>query len=133
MTSFIGQIFEFLLFLNSSGSKPAKFKDAKTAIYFIKDASNKRYVRGLDYALGISEWLDEIYIGKYEITPEFHIIKLDDDSYQLKILIRNKRTGESHFMEAIYAETESFEDYSNQEVANLTENSSHILPDIIRK
>lgn len=108
-------IFKFL------GLKTGKFKDAKSAIYFIKDASNKRYVRGLDYALGISEWLDEIYIGKYEITPEFHIIKLDDDSYQLKILIRNKRTGESHFMEAIYAETESFEDYSNQEVANLTE------------
>lgn len=108
-------IFKFL------GLKTGKFKDAKSAIYFIKEASNKRYIRGLDYALGISEWLDEIYIGKYELIPEFNIIKIDDDNYELKILIRNKRTGESHYMDAIYSESESFEDYTNQEVANLVE------------
>lgn len=108
-------VFKFL------GLKMGKFKDAKSAIYFIKEASNKRYVRGLDYALGISEWLDEIYIGKYDIIPEFHILKLNDEQYHLKILIRNKKTGESHYMSEIYAETESFEDYTNQEVVNLVE------------
>lgn len=108
-------VFKFL------GLKMGKFKDAKSAIYFIKDAANKRFLRGLDYAIGISEWLDEIYIGKYDLIPEFNIIKLDDDSYQLKILIKNKRTGESHYLETIYDESESFADYSNQETANLVE------------
>lgn len=108
-------IFKFL------GLKTGKFKDAKSAVYFIKEASNKRYVRGLDYAFAISEWLDEIYIGKYDIIPEFSIVKEDEDTYLLKILIKNNKTGEIHSMESIYAETESFEGYSNQEIANLIE------------
>ncbi len=101
--------------------KAVRFKDAKAAVYFVKEASNKRFVKSVDYAMTISEWLDEIYIGKYDITPEFNIIKIDDENYKLKILIKNKKTGESHYMENIYAETESFEDYTNQEVANLVE------------
>ena len=108
-------IFKFL------GLKTGKFKDAKAAVYFIKEAHSKRFVRGLDYALAISEWLDEIYIGKYDILPEFNIVKEDEDAYLLKILIKNKKNGETHSMESIFAETESFDGYTNQEIATLTE------------
>ena len=101
--------------------KATKFKDAKSAVYFIKNASNKRYFRGLDLALSISEWLDEIYIGKYNILPEFEILKLTDEDYQLKINIKNKHTNEKHRIETIYAETEHFENYTNQEIVDLVE------------
>ena len=101
--------------------KATKFKDAKAAVYFIKDASNKRFFRGNDLALAISEWLDEIYIGKYNILPEFEILKLTDDEYQLKINVKNIHTGEKHRIEDIYAETVHFENYTNQEIVDLIE------------
>lgn len=101
--------------------KATKFKDAKAAVYFIKDASNKRFFRGNDLALAISEWLDEIYIGKYNILPEFEILKLTDDEYQLKINVKNIHTGEKHRIEEIYAETVHFENYTNQEIVDLIE------------
>jgi len=101
--------------------KSTKFKDAKSAVYFIKDAYNKRYFRGVDFALAISEWLDEIYIGKYNILPEFEILKIDDDIYRLKINIKNTHTDEKFRIEDIYAETVHFENYTNQEIADLIE------------
>lgn len=108
-------IFKFL------NIKSTKFKDAKSAVYFVKDAFNKRYFRGNDLALAISEWLDEIYIGKYNILPEFEILKLSDDKYQLKINIKNTHTTEKYRIEDIYAETVSFENYTNQEIVDLIE------------
>lgn len=108
-------IFKFL------NIKATKFKDAKSAVYFIKNAANKRYFRGTDIAMVISEWLDEIYIGKYNILPEFEILKLTDDDYQLKINIKNKHTDEKHRIEDIYAETKHFENYTNQEIVDLIE------------
>lgn len=108
-------IFKFL------NIKATKFKDAKSAVYFVKDMSNKRYFRSLDLAMGISEWLDEIYIGKYNILPEFEILKLTDDDYQLKINVKNIHTSEKFRIEDIYAETVHFEDYTNQEIVDLIE------------
>ena len=101
--------------------KSTKFKDAKSAVYFIKNAWNKRYFRSNDYALAISEWLDEIYIGKYSILPEFEILKLTDEDYQLKINVKDIHTGEKHRIENVYAETVSFKNYTNQEVVDLIE------------
>lgn len=101
--------------------KSTKFKDAKSAVYFIKDAWNKRYFRGNDLALAISEWLDEIYIGKYNILPEFEILKLTDEDYQLKINVKNTHTGEKYRIEDVYAETVHFKDYTNQEIVDLIE------------
>lgn len=101
--------------------KATKFKDAKSAVYFVKNASNKRFFRGNDLALAISEWLDEIYIGKYNILPEFEILKLTDDDYQLKINVKNTHTEEKFRIEDIYAETAKFENYTNQEIVDLIE------------
>ena len=101
--------------------KVTKFKDAKSAVYFIKDAWNKRFFRGADYALAISEWLDEIYIGKYNILPEFEILKITDEDYQLKINIKNTHTQEKHRIDDVYAETVHFEGYTNQEIVDLIE------------
>ena len=108
-------IFKFL------SIKAGKFKDAKSAIYFVKEMSHKRYFRGTDLAITISEWLDEIYIGKYTLLPEFEIIKINDDEYELKINVKDTVTGEKHRIETIYAESEHFENYTNQEVVDLIE------------
>lgn len=70
--------------------KISKFKDIKASIYFIKNIDHKRYMRSNDIAEAINEWLDEIYIGKYDITPQINIIKVDDDKFELNISIKNK-------------------------------------------
>lgn len=101
--------------------KITKFKDSKSAVYFIKEASNKRYFRSTDIALAISEWLDEIYIGKYNILPEFEISKVTEESYQLKINIKNKHTDEKFRIEDIYNEVKSFANYTNQEIVDIIE------------
>lgn len=71
--------------------KTSKFKEIKSAIYFLKSAEHKRYTRSFDTAMAINEWLDEIYIGKYEITPEINIIKIDEDKFELNISIKEVR------------------------------------------
>lgn len=76
-------IFKFLFI------KISKFKDIKTALYFTKPIEHKRYMRSNDIGMAISEWLDEIYIGKYEIIPQFNIAKLGDDDFELSISIKN--------------------------------------------
>ena len=102
--------------------KATKFKDAKSAVYFIKDASNKRFVRGLDYASAISEWLDEIYIGKYTLLPEFEIYKgSGDDEYILKINIKDKTNDEKFRVDDIYNDTAHFSNYENSEAIELIE------------
>ncbi|MGN0013919.1 MAG: hypothetical protein ACI37T_00705, partial [Candidatus Gastranaerophilaceae bacterium] len=53
-------IFKFI------GLKLSKFKDYKAAMYFLKPLQQKRYFRSTDVATAISDWLDEIYIGKYD-------------------------------------------------------------------
>ena len=102
--------------------KAAKFKDAKAAVYFVKSASNKRYVRGLDYAMAISEWLDEIYIGKYTLLPEFEIYKTQaDDEYILKINILDKTNGEKYRVENLYNDSAKFSNYTNHEAIEIIE------------
>ncbi len=75
-------IFKFLRF------KAYKFKEIISSIYFIKPANNKRYLRSLDLAEAISEWLDEIYIGKYPVSPQLDIEKIEEDKFLLTISVK---------------------------------------------
>ncbi len=72
--------------------KSSKFKDMKSASYFTKRIDHKRYHRSHDLAANISEWIDEIYIGKYDVSPEINIIKIDDDKFELNISIKEKKS-----------------------------------------
>ena len=74
--------------------KNVHFKDAKSAIYFTKPIDHKRYLRSVDLAETIAQWLDELYIGKYDILPFIEIKKVGDDDFELKIKIKNKLTQE---------------------------------------
>ncbi len=75
-------IFRFLKF------KAYRFKDIVSSIYFIKPSNNKRYLRSLDLADAISEWLDEIYIGKYPVSPQLDIEKIEEDKFLLTISVK---------------------------------------------
>ncbi len=76
------------------GIKSGHFKDAKSASYFIKPIEHKRYLRSMDMAEVIAQWLDELYIGKYDILPFIEIKKVGDDDFELKVKIKNKITQE---------------------------------------
>ncbi len=77
-------IFKFI------GLKISKFKDYKAAMYFLKPLQQKRFIRSTDLATSISDWLDEIYIGKYDISPVLNISKVTDEDFVLKIAIKHK-------------------------------------------
>ncbi|MBQ3641041.1 DEAD/DEAH box helicase, partial [bacterium] len=75
-------IFKFLKF------NAYRFKDIVSSIYFLKPQNNKRYIRSLDLAEAISEWLDEIYIGKYPVSPQLDIEKIEEDKFCLTISVK---------------------------------------------
>ena len=79
-------IFKFLRF------KAYKFKDIVSSVYFIKQQNNKRYLRSLDLAGAINEWLDEIYIGKYPVSPQLDIEKIEEDKFVLTISVKANDT-----------------------------------------
>ena len=76
------------------GLKSVRFKDAKAAVYFVKEFDHKRYIRSVDLADTIAQWLDELYIGKYDLLPFIEIKKVGEDDFELKIKIKNKLTSE---------------------------------------
>ena len=69
--------------------KSYKFKDIVSSVYFIKQANNKRYLRSLDLSEAISEWLDEIHIGKYPVSPQLDIEKLEEDKFVLTVSVKS--------------------------------------------
>jgi len=97
-------IFKFI------GLKISKFKDLKSAMYFVQQLPQKRYVRSSDIATSISDWLDEIYIGKYDISPVLNIEKITDNDFVLKITIKHK-SDDGNFeilpLDVLYQENET--------------------------
>lgn len=81
-------IFTFLSIKNH------KFKDLKTASYFVKNSVHKRTVKSADLGMDIQVWLDEMSLGSYEMVPIFNIEKLDNEKFLLKILAKNLTTKE---------------------------------------
>ncbi|MCR5261618.1 MAG: DEAD/DEAH box helicase [Candidatus Gastranaerophilales bacterium] len=76
------------------GLKISRFRDLKAAVYFMKPLQQKRYFRSTDVAMAISDWLDEIYIGKYDIVPVLHIAKITDEDFVLTVQIKHKTEGQ---------------------------------------
>ena len=89
--------------------KNVHFKDAKSAIYFTKQIDHKRYLRSVDLAESIAQWLDELYIGKYDLLPFIEIKKVGDDDFELKIKIKNKITQEVATLDDLMQQKPIFE------------------------
>lgn len=90
------QIYKFL------NSKSQKFTQYKSAIYFIKPLERKKMASSHNLAELIDEWLEEIYIGKYDIVPRFEVQKIDANNFVFRIYVVDNKTGEKILLNEIY-------------------------------
>ena len=89
--------------------KAYKFKDVKSGTYMIKDQEQRSVMKGMDLAENISQWFDELYLGKYDVIPFFKIEKVEDELFRLKVYIKNRKTGESVLIDKLYTDETVFD------------------------
>ncbi len=102
------------------GIKAYKFKDVKSGTYMIKDLEQKSVMRGNDIAENISQWFDELYLGKYDVIPFFKIEKIEDELFRLKVYIKNRKTNESVLIDELYHKDKIF-DANSSDIARIVE------------
>ncbi len=102
------------------GIKAYKFKDVKSGTYMIKDLEQKAQMRGVDIAENISQWFDELYLGKYDVIPFFKIDKVEDELFRLKVYIKNRKTNESVLIDDLYHKDTIF-DAQSSDIAKIVE------------
>lgn len=102
------------------GIKAYKFKDVKSGTYMIKDLEQKAQMRGVDIAENISQWFDELYLGKYDVIPFFKIEKVEDELFRLKVYIKNRKTDESVLIDELYHKDKIF-DANSSDIAKIVE------------
>lgn len=88
--------------------KAYKFKNIKSGHYLIKDLEQKSVLKNADVAENFSQWFDELYLGKYDVIPFFKINKIEDELFQLKVYIKNRKTEESVLIDDLYVKEEVF-------------------------
>lgn len=88
--------------------KAYKFKNIKSGHYLIKDLEQRSALKNIDIAENFSQWFDELYLGKYDIIPFFKINKIEDELFELKIHIKNRKTSESVLIDDLYTKDEIF-------------------------
>ena len=77
--------------------------------------------KGMNIAENISQWFDELYLGKYDIIPFFKIYKLDNEEiFRLKVHIKNRKTGEDVLIDKLYTDETVF-DASSSDIARIVE------------
>ncbi len=102
------------------GIKAYKFKDVKSGTYMIKDLEQRSNMRGISIAENISQWFDELYLGKYDVIPFFKIDKVEDELFRLKVYIKNRKTGDSVLIDDLYHEEKVF-DADSTDIAKIVE------------
>ncbi len=100
--------------------KSYRFKDVKSGNYLIKDLEQKSLLKGKDLAENFDQWFDELYLGKYDVIPYFKINKCDDDNFELKIYIKNRKLNESVLIDELY-KTEKVWDAESADIAKIVE------------
>ena len=91
------------------GIKAYKFKNIKSGHYLIKDLEQRSVLKNVDISENFSQWFDELYLGKYDVIPFFKIQKLEDEIFELKVYIKNRKTEESVLIDDLYSKEEVFE------------------------
>ena len=102
------------------GIKAYKFKDIKSGTYLIKDLEQKSLIKGNDYAENFAQWFDELYLGKYDVIPFFKVNKISDELFQLKVHIKNRKTGEEALIDDLYTKDEVF-GVNSSDIAKIVE------------
>ena len=100
--------------------KAYRFKDIKSGHYLIKDLEQKTMLKGQNLAENFAQWFDELYLGKYDVIPFFKITKKDDDNFELKIHIKNRKTDESVLLDDLYVKDTVF-DANSSDIAKIVE------------
>lgn len=100
--------------------KSYRFKDIKSGHYLIKDLEQKSVLKGKDVAENFAQWFDELYLGKYDVIPFFKINKLEDDSFELKIHIKNRKTNETILMDDLYKQDTAW-DANSSDILKIVE------------
>ena len=102
------------------GIKAYKFKDIKSGTYLIKDLEQKSLMKGNDYAENFAQWFDELYLGKYDVIPFFKVNKISDELFQLKVHIKNRKTGEEALIDDLYTKDDVF-GVNSSDIAKIVE------------
>jgi SNF2 family DNA or RNA helicase len=102
------------------GIKAYKFKNVKSGTFLIKDITQKVMFRNNNIAENISSWFDELYLGKYDVIPFFQISKLEDELFELKVHIKNRKTDESVLIDDLYVKDKVF-DADAEDIAKIVE------------
>jgi len=102
------------------GIKAYKFKNIKSGHYLIKDLEQKALIKNADVAENFSQWFDELYLGKYDVIPFFKIDKIEDEIFQLKVHIKNRKTNESVLIDDLYKKEKVF-DADAADIAKIVE------------
>lgn len=102
------------------GIKAYKFKNIKSGHYLIKDLEQKSVLKGNDLSENFSQWFDELYLGKYDVIPFFKIEKLEDELFELKVHIKNRKTDESVLIDDLYTKEQIF-DASAADISKIVE------------
>lgn len=102
------------------GIKAYKFKNIKSGHYLIKDLEQKSVLKNNDLSENFSQWFDELYLGKYDVIPFFKIEKLEDELFELKVHIKNRKTDESVLIDDLYTKDEVF-NASSSDISKIVE------------
>lgn len=102
------------------GIKAYRFKNVKSGHYLIKDLEQKSTLKNHDISESFSEWFDELYLGKYDIIPFFKVNKLQDELFELKIHIKNRKTNEDVLIDDLYVKERIF-DADSCDIAKIVE------------
>lgn len=115
------------------GIKAYKFKNVKSGTYLIKDLEQKSTMRGNDYAEYFAQWFDELYLGKYDVIPFFKINKINDEEFELKVHIKNRKTDETALIDDLYTKDTVF-DVLSSDIAKIVEKqlnyASRYMPEL---
>ncbi len=102
------------------GIKAYKFKNVKSGHYLIKDLEQKSVLKNNDISESFSQWFDELYLGKYDVIPFFKIETVEDELFELKVHIKNRKTGESVLIDDLYVKDIVF-DANSSDISKIVE------------
>lgn len=119
VTDFVHNYLNYIVY-KFLGIKSYRFKDVKSGNYLIKDVEQKSLLKGKDVAEDFDQWFDELYLGKYDVIPYFKINKIDEDDFELKIYIKNRKLNESVLIDDLYVK-ETVWDAESADIAKIVE------------
>ena len=119
VTEFVYSYMNYIIYKFLS-IKNYRFKDVKSGYYMVKNIDHKTFMKGKDLAENFAQWFDELYLGKYDIIPFFEIRKKDEDKFELKVHIKNRKNNESVLIDELY-QKEDVWDAKSSDIAKIVE------------